>query len=611
MLFQNRWHMQFLLSLACPELVKRAFVFPSVNLVVASRSLYTLIVRVKISLKLKFVFLTIIAFLVLGFSLFFFINEQIKSFFLNAAKNDFVTHVQNHAEGNLSLEKPVSLKLSGQYIEYAKTIESLESIEDVRILDSNGIIIYSENSTEIGQSLLEDGSVQTAINGESSLRNIDFSNKKATAYAPIKSKEGNTRGIVVATTALADAFNYINHFTRNLIYILSSIFVIFFGTVYWIFSDSERTLGEQDRSIIDKSKALEEEQQLDEAIMSSIAESLIVINKNGQIMLFNPEAERITGHKSSNVEYRLYKKIIPFIDKDGKEISKNPITECLNDGKRIQVSIKDGYFIKDTNKKKIPISIHAAPIFEKNRSVRGVVATIQDVTVEKELDKVKDEFVYVVAHELGNPIFALDGYLTMLEEAKNFNAESKKMITTAKSINQELSNLVNDLLEVIRSESGQLKIDVLPIELEQITKMVVENSKFKAKEKNITISYKPSKYKVMGDAQKIQEVVTNLVDNAIKYTPEGGKIEVWHDTAEEMIITHVQDNGLGMNTEALSHLFEKFYRVKTEKTKGIPGTGLGLFICRQIVEKCGGKIWAESEEGKGSIFSFSLIETKK
>lgn len=572
--------------------------------------IYNCYVRVKISLKLKFVFLTFIAFTIVGLSIFFYTNEQFKSFYLNTSKDIFGNRAQYKAEGQFNLEKPTSLKIGNQYTDFAKELENVLGVQNVKILDANGSVIYSKSSTDIGQSLLDDGAVQSAINGTSSLKNIDYNAKRATVYAPIKAKTGETRGIVIADSNLFGSFEYINSFTKDLIIILTGIFTVFFGVLYWIFSNSERTMGEQDRSIIDKSKALEEEQQLDEAIMSSIAESLIVINKEGQIMLLNPEAERITGYKSSDVEYRLYKKIIPFVDKEGKEIKENPITESLNSGQKIQVSIKDGYFVKSTTGKLIPVSIHVAPIFGKERSVRGVAATIQDVTVEKELDKVKDEFVYVVAHELGNPIFALDGYLTMLEETKKFGADTKKMISTAKDINHELSSIVNDLLEVIRSESGQLKIDVSPIDLEQITKMVVENAKFKAKSKNISVSYKPSKYRVLGDAQKIQEVVTNLVDNAIKYTPEGGKIEVWHDTAEGMVITHVQDNGLGMNAEALSHLFEKFFRVKTEKTKGISGTGLGLFICRQIVEKCGGKIWAESEEGKGSIFSFSLKMVK-
>jgi signal transduction histidine kinase len=115
----------------------------------------------------------------------------------------------------------------------------------------------------------------------------------------------------------------------------------------------------------------------------------------------------------------------------------------------------------------------------------------------------------------------------------------------------------------------------------------------------------------MGDEQKVKEVITNLVDNAIKYTPEGGKVEVWHDKTEDgLVATHVKDNGLGIDKESREHLFEKFFRVKNEKTQGISGTGLGLFICRQIVEKCGGKIWAESEEGQGSTFSFALKKPK-
>lgn len=569
--------------------------------------------KVKLSLRLKFIILAVFAAVSVGIVVYFFTQEQTKAFFLDSTKTDFVSHVQTYAVENFNLSKPVSLKIGGKYADFAKKLDDTPGTNSVKVLDSNGIIIYSNVLNETGQNFIGKASIQKAINGDTTLEDIDYNGKKAQITSPIKSENGEVRGIIIAEVSLSEALGETDKFTKNLILSLGGILLFFVFILYWIFANTEETMEEQDRFVLDKSKALDEEKQIDEAIMDSVAESLIVINKDGQIMFFNPEAERITGQKAFDIEYRLYKKILNFCDKDGKEYPKNPITEGLQTGNRISMNIKDGLHIKNTKGSFSPISINVAPIFDKNKLVRGVVATLEDITVEKELDRVKDEFVYIVAHELGNPIFALDGYLSILKDkSKKYDKSTKDVIQTALSINQQLSVLVNDLLEVTRNESGQLAFEITAINLSEIVKTVIENAKFKAKAKKIKLSYESPKIPaVLGNEQKIKEVATNLVDNAIKYTPDGGKVEVWHELSEGMAETHVKDNGFGLSKENHEHLFEKFFRVKNDKTKSISGTGLGLFICKQIIEKCSGKIWAESEEGKGSTFSFSLKATKK
>lgn len=568
--------------------------------------------RVNFSLKKKFFILLVLTLAWIGFLFYFVVEKEFVSYFENNTKNDFANHIQFHAPEYFDLSHPVSLKVGGKYDDYGKRIESISGVSNVRVLDPNGLVIYAQNPAEIGQNLIDSEGVKKSLSGDAALDSIDYTEKTARASAPIKSDGGEIRGVVTAKIDLAGATSFKDDFLLTVSLIMGGASIAFSVIAFWIFSNAEKEMDEQDRSTLDKSKALEEEQQLDEAIMSSIAESLIVINKDGQIMLYNPEAERITGHRSTDVEYRLYKKIIRFCDKEGKEVQKNPITEGLNSGERVTVNINEGLYVKSATNELIPISVSVAPITGKNETVRGVVATIQDITAEKELDKVKDEFVYIVVHELGNPIFALDGYLSILrDKCKGRDKQIKEIIESATGINQQLSSLVNDLLEMVKSESGQLKIDVNPIDLGKIFEAVIDSAKIKAKTKKITVNYIPEKtLNVMGDEQKIREVAINLIDNAIKYTPEGGKVEIWHEDKEGQITTFVKDNGMGISKESKKHLFEKFFRIKSETTKGISGTGLGLFICRQIVEKCGGRIWAESEEGEGSTFAFSLKKAK-
>jgi PAS domain S-box-containing protein len=374
----------------------------------------------------------------------------------------------------------------------------------------------------------------------------------------------------------------------------------------------EEKMEANERSIFDKSRAQTEEKQLYEAITTSIAEALVVINKDKQILMFNTEAEKLIGTKSSAVEYRSYEKIISFFDENKRKIKKDPIKEALEKGQIIHISSRDGFHLKAGSGDLVPVAVNIAPVAEGKSFVKGVAVTIIDISTERELQKVKDEFVYVVAHELGNPIFALDGYLSLMEgREKALGKDGKEILNSAQGINRQLSSLVNDLLEVARNETGRLTFDMEKINLGAILAEVIKNSDFKAREKNIKIVFKNKKAPMaIGNERKIKEVATNLVDNAIKYTKKSGTVEVDVFQHENRVIVEIKDNGVGISPENQKHLFEKFYRVKNKATEGISGTGLGLFIAKQIVEKCGGKIWAISEEDKGSTFYFSLKTTK-
>jgi len=229
----------------------------------------------------------------------------------------------------------------------------------------------------------------------------------------------------------------------------------------------------------------------------------------------------------------------------------------------------------------------------------------------KRLKELQEEFVFIAAHDLRAPVTVIKGYLSMVlgGDTGPLNDKMKDYLGETNRANERLAKLVEDLLEVARSEAGRIEVKLIPTDIKEPAVETVRELKPLADEKSIVISYiggEEGLPNALADSGRFKEALVNLVSNAIKYTPEKGEVKIFQEARGGEVITHVKDNGFGISKEAQKKLFEKFYRVQTKETRDITGTGLGLFIVKQLIEKMGGKIWFESEEGKGSTFSFSL-----
>lgn len=236
----------------------------------------------------------------------------------------------------------------------------------------------------------------------------------------------------------------------------------------------------------------------------------------------------------------------------------------------------------------------------------------------KEIDEMKDDFIKMTTHELRNPIVALRGYLDILE------SDLKKVITEKQKVQFErlkisaknLNDLIEDILDVTRIEQGRLDFTPQMIPVNNKIKEITEELKLKAEEKNLELNIElvQGEYYLNLNPERFRQVLFNLIDNAIKYT-EKGKISVISKIEElrKRYIIEIKDTGVGISAEDQKRLFEQFYRVKTKKTAGIQGTGLGLWITKQICEKMGGQIFIESMEGVGTKFTliFPLAEKKE
>lgn len=228
----------------------------------------------------------------------------------------------------------------------------------------------------------------------------------------------------------------------------------------------------------------------------------------------------------------------------------------------------------------------------------------------KRLQELKNEFVFIAAHELRTPLTAIKGFLSLLKDEKGnvLTEQSGEYIARSLGASDRLAKLVNEILEIARSEAGRIKIEVSPQDMAESVKTILVEVKTLADQKKISLSYDelPGLPKVLADPAKLKEVITNFVSNAIKYNNEGGWVKVSHEISDKEVLTHIEDNGFGISEKEQKQLFQKFFRADIGRLKSIEGTGLGLFITKELVEKMEGRVWFKSQEGKGTIFNFSL-----
>jgi signal transduction histidine kinase len=238
----------------------------------------------------------------------------------------------------------------------------------------------------------------------------------------------------------------------------------------------------------------------------------------------------------------------------------------------------------------------------------GRVCILQDVTQFKELDILKSEFVATVSHDLRSPLTLMRGYATMLDMVGELNKQQKNYVGKIITGVENMTRLVNNLLDLGRIELG-VDLQVEPVEILNVLEQVISTLQLQASQKGIELSLELSKelpHHIDADSTLFYQAIYNLVENAVKYTSDNGQVRVRVHTLKDDLIFEVQDTGIGISVEDMAHLFEKFYRGKTRESRTRVGTGLGLAIVRSIAERHGGRAWVKSEEGQGSTFYLQI-----
>lgn len=329
--------------------------------------------------------------------------------------------------------------------------------------------------------------------------------------------------------------------------------------------------------------------------------AIYMLDKNGYIKSWNIGAEKLSGYTRQEVIGRHVSIFYPTEDIKKKK----PL-------RALQKAAEKGRFEEEGVRARKDGTVFWAStvvnaIYSKRGTLKGFVKITRDITAQKELVQQKDAFIGIASHELKTPITALKAYAEILEKRfeKRGDPKDKYFIANILEQTDRLTSLIDDLLNVSRIDSGKLELHLNQIDLVALIKKVIRDFQYTTKSHGISFEG-PDTFSVNADENRIEQVLINLISNAIKYSPDGEKILLSLSTDKTEVVVSVQDFGLGIAKEDQPDLFTRFYRTKEKEESKITGFGLGLYISAQIIKMHRGKMWVESEKGKGSTFYFSL-----
>lgn len=351
---------------------------------------------------------------------------------------------------------------------------------------------------------------------------------------------------------------------------------------------------------LEKARSEEKSSEL-EAIVRGIGDGVIVADADLRLVIINPSAIRIFG-LTAPVE-------------PGR-----PVKECISNADLFELLEETLTSSEQMAVREIPLppARDYQPIYQglgtvlrrPDGDISGIVTVLRDITGQKELERMKSNFLSVISHELKTPLHSIKGFVDIILMGKTgeLNAVQSDFLSTVKDQTLQLQHLINDLLEFSRLESGQIKLEPETLALSSLIAEVVEKLSPLAEQGHVSLtSTLPADFPpIEGDPVRLEQVFSNLIDNAIKFTPAGGQVTVEGEALEDGVRMRVIDTGIGIPLEERERIFDRFYQVESGSTRPYRGTGLGLTICKHIVDRHHGRIWVEGEEGEGAIFVVEL-----
>ncbi len=360
-----------------------------------------------------------------------------------------------------------------------------------------------------------------------------------------------------------------------------------------------------------KARALVKEQGRLAAIFKYSADGILTVDNALRIIDFNPAMERLTGWRENEVLGRFYYEVLRARDLQGNEIGlqDSPLLQALAGNtvanREMYIPARDGQLF--------PVRVTASWVRSAWGEPMNGILNVRDITREREEEEQRSTFISVISHELQTPIAIIKGYASTLArpDATFEPASAHTRLVAIEEEADRLNRLVGNLLYASRIEAGGLQMEIVPLDLANLIESVVRRLQAKAPDVTVRLDIPDNLPTVMADRDRIEEVLQNLLDNAIKYSPRERVIWLACRATGDEVVVSITDQGMGISLRDQEQIFQRFRRGRDSSTYSLPGAGLGLYICRAIVEAHGGHIWVESTLHQGSKFSFSLPRVEK
>ncbi|HEV7875733.1 MAG TPA: ATP-binding protein [Nocardioides sp.] len=366
-----------------------------------------------------------------------------------------------------------------------------------------------------------------------------------------------------------------------------------------------------ERRVNDQTADLRRLARQTEVLLSSVGDGIYGVDHEGRVTFVNPSGARALGYEPHDLHGRSAHDMFHAPDAEGNPFPSEGcyVADAIREG-RMATAEADVYVRADGTS--FPVEITASPVVDDDR-LRGAVVAFRDVTQRREVDRMKDEFLSVVSHELRTPLTSIRGSLGLLASGKlgDLTPRAGSMVTIALQSSERLTRLINDLLDIERIESGTRPMEVSAHDARQLLAAAAKQIDGLATSVGVRVEVGASTGRVLADDDGIMQTLTNLLGNAIKYSEPGGSVVLDAAEDEGLVLFRVRDQGRGIPADKLETVFERFEQVDSSDARQKGGTGLGLAISRSIIERHGGRIWAESELGVGTTVKFTLPSVRR
>jgi len=348
-----------------------------------------------------------------------------------------------------------------------------------------------------------------------------------------------------------------------------------------------------------------EEQRRLEAIISNSADGVLIMDAQCRIQTINHALAQMTGWAPEQARGQPCAHVIALRNAQGVDICQTgcPLRSLPEKGK---LQVEGDIFRSDGHR--TSVSITYSPLYDDDGVLVSIIGNVHDITRFREAEEMKAMFISVISHELKTPVALIKGYAsTLRREDADWDRETmRESLAIIEDESDRLDHLINNLLEASRIQAGTLNLEMNDVSIPRLAHKVAERFQVQTTEHDLQVGFPPGFPPIIADEERLREVLYNLVTNAIKYSPEGGTIRIGGNVRRDYVEVFVSDQGIGIPQRKQSQLFMPFSRVDGGLGRRTQGVGLGLFLCKAIVEGHGGRIWVESEPGQGSTFHFTL-----